>query len=56
MRESSEEKNNAREITQNLVKSVINEFGSIKCIDLKRNGISCDDIIEFAYNKVNDLV
>ena len=55
-RESSEEKNNAREITQNLVKSVINEFGSIKCIDLKRNGISCDDIIEFAYNKVNDLV
>lgn len=55
-RESSDEKNNSRAITQSLVNSVIDEFGTIKCIDLKRNGVSCDDIIEFAYNKVNELV
>lgn len=55
-RESSDESNSTRVITQNLVKAVIDEFGSIKCIDLKRNGISCDDIIEFAYEKVIELI
>ncbi|WP_297638165.1 C-GCAxxG-C-C family (seleno)protein [uncultured Clostridium sp.] len=55
-RESSDEKNNARIVTKQLVDAVIEKYGTIKCIDLKKSGVSCDDIIEFAYDKVTELV
>ena len=48
-RNTNEEKNNSRTLTKEIITRVKEKYGTIECIELKRKGITCDEIIEYAY-------
>jgi C_GCAxxG_C_C family probable redox protein len=49
-RNTSEEKNNSRTITKEVITKVKEEYGTIECIELKKKGVTCEAIIEFTYD------
>lgn len=49
-RNSSSEKNNSRVITKEIMTKVKEKYGTLECIELKKKGVSCDEIIEYAYS------
>ncbi|WP_026889436.1 C-GCAxxG-C-C family protein [Clostridium beijerinckii] len=53
-RNSSEEKNNSRVLTKEIINKVKEKYGTLECIELKKKGITCDEIIEYAYNILNE--
>ncbi|WP_238858512.1 C-GCAxxG-C-C family protein [Clostridium sp. YIM B02569] len=53
-RNSSEEKNNSRVVTREIINKVKEKYGTLECIELKKKGITCDEIIEYAYNILNE--
>lgn len=55
-RESNEEKNEARLYAKKLLNKVRDEFGSEICLDLKKNKVSCSEIIDFSYNALKEVL
>lgn len=55
-RESSSETNETRKLTKEIMDKVREKYGTFQCIELKKNGVSCDEIIEYAYNVLNESV
>lgn len=55
-RENSEEANEARGYTKELMKRVREKFNSEICIDLKRDKVSCDEIIDFSYEALKAVL
>jgi C_GCAxxG_C_C family probable redox protein len=55
-RESDEEPNNARKYTKELMESVKEKYGTEVCRELKKNGVSCAEIIEFTYENLNKVL
>jgi len=55
-RESNKENNSARGFTKDLVSEVRGKFGSEICLDLKKNKVSCSDIIDHTYKTLNELI
>ncbi|OVE69480.1 oxidoreductase [Clostridium diolis] len=53
-RNSSEEKNNSRVLTREIINKVKEKYGTLECIELKKKGITCDEIIEYAYNILDE--
>ncbi|NRT76917.1 MULTISPECIES: C-GCAxxG-C-C family protein [Clostridium] len=53
-RNSNEEKNNSRVLTREIINKVKEKYGTLECIELKKKGITCDEIIEYAYNILNE--
>ena len=53
-RNSSDEKNNSRTITKDVITTVKEKYGTIECIELKKKGITCDEIIKFTYDLLNE--
>ena len=53
-RNSSDEKNNSRIITKDVITTVKEKYGTIECIELKKKGITCDEIIKFTYDLLNE--
>ncbi len=45
-----------RALTSQLLKAVRAKYGSEQCLDLKRNKVSCDEIIAFSYKTLNDIL
>lgn len=54
-REDNKEENKARGITKELMNSVVETYGSELCKDLKKNKISCAEIIEFTFEQLNKI-
>ncbi|MDP4146415.1 MAG: C-GCAxxG-C-C family (seleno)protein [Bacillota bacterium] len=54
-RESNEEQNEARGLTNKLIKDVREKYGSENCVDLKKNGISCAEIVEYTFENLNKI-
>ncbi|SEF71271.1 C_GCAxxG_C_C family probable redox protein [Caloramator fervidus] len=55
-RNSASEKNLARSPMKELMKMICENYGTDKCLDLKKNGISCSEIIDFVDKKLEDLI
>ena len=49
-RNTSEEKNNSITLTKEVINKVKEEYGTLECIELKKKGIGCDEIIKFTYD------
>ena len=49
-RNSSEEKNNSRELSKEIIDNVKEKYGTLECRALKKNGVSCDEIIKYTYD------
>jgi len=55
-RENIGEANEARGYARELMKRVRGKFNSEICIDLKRDKVSCDEIIDFSYEALKDIL
>lgn len=49
-RESSDSPNNTRTDVRELMNKVKEKYGTFQCIELKKKGVSCNEIIQYAYD------
>ena len=54
-RNTSDEKNNSRALAIEFITRVREEYGTIECIELKKRGVSCEEIIKYAYGSLKEL-
>lgn len=55
-REHNQQANESRSYARELMKRVRENFNSELCIDLKRNKVSCGEIIDFSYEALKDIL
>ncbi|MGL5963736.1 MAG: C-GCAxxG-C-C family (seleno)protein [Fusobacteriaceae bacterium] len=55
-RNNSEDPNEARALVNQLMTSVRAKYGSEICLDLKKTGIDCADIVEFVYQELDRIL
>lgn len=55
-RNSNEEKNEARIYSRELLNRIREKYNSEICLDLKKNKISCAEIIDFCYYTLKDII
>lgn len=55
-RQSSDETNDARKYTKELMISIKEKYGTELCRDLKKNGVSCAEIIDYTYETLNKIL
>jgi len=55
-RNSSDEKNNSRVLTKEIITRVREKYGTLECIELKKKGVSCDEIIGYAYGILSESI
>lgn len=53
-RNTSDERNNSRMLAKEIMNRIKEKYGTIECIELKKNGVSCDEIIEYAYGVLKE--
>lgn len=53
-RDTSEETNKSRTLTKEVIAKVKEKYGTIECIELKKRGITCDEIIKFTYDILSE--
>lgn len=55
-RNDATEQNEARAYAQKLMKGINESYGTYLCKDLKKNGVSCEEIIEFTYDRLKEIL
>lgn len=55
-REEATSKNESGQYTKEIINQIKGKYGTIECVQLKKNGVTCDAIIEYAYNVLNECV
>ena len=55
-RNSSDEKNDSMKLTKEVINKVKEKYGTIECAQLKKNKVSCDEIIDFTYNTFKEHI
>ena len=55
-RNDENEINNARSYTRELMNNVKGKYNSDLCKDLKKNKISCKEIIDFSYENLKEII
>lgn len=53
-RNTSDEKNNSRILAKKIMNRIKEKYGTLECVQLKKNGVSCDEIIEYAYGVLKE--
>lgn len=49
-RNTNEEKNNSRILAKDIITQVKEKYGTLECIELKKKGVTCKEIIEYTYS------
>ncbi|MCI1945749.1 C-GCAxxG-C-C family (seleno)protein [Clostridium luticellarii] len=49
-RETSKESNETKKVTKEVMNRIKEKYGTFQCLELKKKGVSCDEIIEYAYD------
>lgn len=55
-RESNDQANDARKYTKELMMNIKERYGTELCRDLKKNGVSCAEIIDYTYETLNKIL
>lgn len=55
-RETSKEQNASRLITKEIMNKISEKYGTFECRELKKKGVSCNEIIEYAYEVIEKYV
>jgi len=55
-REESSDKNESREYTKEIMNKIKEKYGTYECLELKKKGVSCNEIIEYTYNILNEYI
>jgi C_GCAxxG_C_C family probable redox protein len=53
-RNTSEEANKSRALTKEVITKVKEKYGTLECIELKKKGVTCDEIIKFTYDILSE--
>ena len=48
-REAANEQNQSRQYTRGLMRQIKEKYGTYECIELKKKGVTCDEIIAYSY-------
>lgn len=48
-REEANEQNESRQYARGLMRQIKEKYGTYECIELKKKGVSCDEIIAYSY-------
>ena len=48
-REEASEQNESRQYARGLMRQIKEKYGTYECIELKKKGVSCDEIIAYSY-------
>ncbi|URZ04579.1 C-GCAxxG-C-C family (seleno)protein [Clostridium felsineum] len=49
-RKSGEEEIRTRKLSREIINQIKERYGTTQCIELKKKGVTCDEIIEFSYD------
>lgn len=55
-REEVTAKNESRKCTKEIMNKVKEKYGTFECLQLKKKGVSCNEIIEYTYNMLKEYV
>lgn len=55
-RETSKEPNETRKLTKEVINKVKEKYGTLECIELKKKGVPCDEIIEYTYDILKEYI
>ena len=55
-RNTSQENNNSRTLTKEVITKVKEKYGTLECIELKKKGVTCEEIIKYAYGFVKEEI
>ncbi|NEZ46431.1 oxidoreductase [Clostridium niameyense] len=55
-RESAKDPNEARAFAKKVMSKIKEDYGTFDCIELKKKGVTCDEIIEYAYETVKEYI
>lgn len=55
-RETSKEQNNSKSLAKEVMSKIAEKYGTFECKELKKQGVSCNEIIEYAYKVVEEYV
>ncbi|MGH4125408.1 MAG: C-GCAxxG-C-C family (seleno)protein [Clostridium sp.] len=55
-REEATIKNESRKYTKGIMNKVKEKYGTFECLELKKKGVSCNEIIEYTYNALREYV
>ncbi|OSA92923.1 UNVERIFIED_ORG: oxidoreductase [Clostridium botulinum] len=53
-RNTNEEKNDSRSFAREVVTKVKEKYGTLECIELKKKGITCDEMIKYTYDLLKE--
>lgn len=53
-RNTNEEKNDSRTFARDVVTKVKEKYGTLECIELKKKGITCDEMIKYTYDLLKE--
>ena len=55
-REEATTSNGSRKYTKEIMNKIKEKYGTFECLELKKKGVSCNEIIEYAYNMLKEYV
>lgn len=55
-RECATEKNESRKYVKLMMGKLKEKYGTFECIELKSNGVTCNEIIEYTYSILNECL
>lgn len=55
-RENSADKNESRKYAKLMMGKLKEKYGTFECIELKSNGVTCNEIIEYTYMILNECL
>lgn len=55
-REEAVSKNESRKYTKEIMNKVKEKYGTFECLELKKKGVSCSEIIEYTYDILKNSI
>lgn len=53
-RNTSEEENNTKMLAKEIMVRIKEKYGTLECVELKKKGVSCDNIIKYVYGVLRE--
>ncbi|MFA6939723.1 MAG: C-GCAxxG-C-C family (seleno)protein [Clostridiaceae bacterium] len=55
-REEASNKNESRKYTKEIMTKIKEKYGTFECLELKKKGVSCSEIIEYTYDILKESI
>lgn len=55
-REEASARNESRKYAKEIMNKIKEKYGTYECLELKKKGVSCSEIIEYTYDVLNEII